>query len=394
MTHVRIGLAVGADRVAAHWVDARGADRQWAQVLGADRSLGDAIRELAGAVGDGPASVTVAILPPLARARNVSLPPMTARDRALVVARVPTRYFLGLSEPVAVEPESRGQVVHAVSEETLAMIESAVASVGWRVERIVSAWSAWRVAALKRWPAAKRGTHGIMVACCGEWATIIQADGVLQVVRRGREPGHDAGTLVLADNAAAAADEAAVFARHAGVELVSSHESRRRAATGGRVARRLAVAAAALLVAAAGVRHVGLMRERDAILAQRAALRSRVGAAMSDRDSVARVASVIMAIGRLEQSAPRWSAVVARAAAALPARSSLVSLRAEGDSARIEGEADDATGVFTRLQRAPGLLSLKPVGAIRQESGPDARTVERWTVSTRVDHRRAVRGDR
>lgn len=396
MSRMELGLAIGADRVAARWIDSSGADRRWNADLGETRPLDHALGELADVIGTASrVSVTVAVLPPLARARHVTLPPMSARDRALAVGRMPARYFLGLAEPVAVVAAPRGQIVFAVSEQTLRTIDAAMAAAGWQLDRVVPAYAAWRMAALKRWPAARRGSHDVVAAGDAEWTTITLADGEPQMIRRTRDPRSATGSLLLADDAAAAAGEAAAFARSVtDVELVSADEAIRRSRSAGRAARWLTAAAALLLLAAGGVRHIGLLRERDAIIAQRAAMRTRVGAAMSERDSLSRVASVIVAVSRLEQTAPRWSAVVARAAAALPARSSFVSLRAEGDSARIEGEADDATAVFTRLQRAPGLLSVRPVGSIRQETGSDSRTIERWTVSAKVDHRRAVRGDR
>jgi hypothetical protein len=387
-------LAVGVRRVAARWIDHRGTDRRWTVDLGGERSIADAMASLASIVeARSGVAVFIALLPPLVRARRVGLPPMTDTDRELAVARAGTRHFIGLAEPVVCAAGDR-QMMYAAGAATLAEIESAVRAVGWRVQRFSPAHLAWRAGAVRHWPDIRRGIHTVHVAGDDEWMSLELHDASLTLVRRARAVVADRPFLLAADPVSAAAEAAAQAAAPGHVEFLTTDERARRSMIARRTTRWLAAAAAVLLVAAAGIYHAGLLREQGAVLAERDALRSRVLVAMRARDSLSHAAAAIAAVARLEASAPRWSAVMSRAAIAIPPSASLLSFRAEGDSARFDGSADDATAVFARLQQAAGLVSVRPAASIRQEATADERTVERWSVTARVDHRKAVRGSR
>jgi hypothetical protein len=82
--------------------------------------------------------------------------------------------------------------------------------------------------------------------------------------------------------------------------------------------RRLFGVAAACVVAAGGVYRWGLSRRLDIVAEQRSALRSRVNAAVAERETLDQLTRSVNAIQSLERHSPRWSATVARIAVALP----------------------------------------------------------------------------
>ena len=92
----------------------------------------------------------------------------------------------------------------------------------------------------------------------------------------------------------------------------------------------------------------------------------------------------------LENSAPRWSAVLSRIAIALPESTELSSIHAESDSATVEGQARDASIVVSALQRTPGVTAARPTSPIVRELSADQVAVERWRLVLRVDHHAAV----
>ena len=128
----------------------------------------------------------------------------------------------------------------------------------------------------------------------------------------------------------------------------------------------------------------GLSREHDAIVAERARLREPVTRALAVRDSLGQVANRLATIRSASTTAPRWAPLLVALSARLPDDAFLLSLRADGDSLRLEGEAARAEGVFDALRKVQGLAALRPDGPIRQEIAEDGSTSERFTLSARV----------
>ena len=390
----QLGLAVGERRIAAHWVDAAGQQHRSATLIPGEATLDGVLRSLAAILGlEGRVTVSVALLPPLVRARRVSLPPMSAADRALAITRTAGRHFLGLREPVVCVAESDGALVYAASVSTLECVHSSLEANGWRVERIVPAHVTWLRTALGRQPALRTAKGTVSVVTDGEVTSLEIDRGRLTLVRR-TATAPEGATLLAADPEGAANEAAAAARSTSDHEFVGPAERDRRASVVRSTSRWLYAAAAAGVVAAAGIHYAGLVRERDALREARAAIAPQVAAAMRARDSLSKLTTVVTAVDRLEQSSARWSAVISRMATTLPRQATLASLRAEGDSVRFDGDAEDAAAVFNALRTAPGVLSLRPSAPIRQEAGTDAKPVERWTITTRVDHRAAVRGNR
>jgi hypothetical protein len=108
------------------------------------------------------------------------------------------------------------------------------------------------------------------------------------------------------------------------------------------------------------------------------------------RDSARRDVERLTAFAELERSAPRWSAVLSRVALGLPSDASVFSLRVDGDSLAIEGEATDASRVVTGLQRTVGVRTTRAISPILHEGSGEQAPVERWRLGLRVDHLAAV----
>jgi hypothetical protein len=399
MSRVRVGLAIGVSVAAARWVDARGNSRRWSRQLAAADDVARALAELAEQLrAAGGVSVAIALLPPLTRARRIALPAMSLDDRAAVVTRVAGRYFAGLETPVLCAVERGTNVVCVADGKRTVEVMDAARALGWEIEQVVPGHAAWLSAALGRWPELRRGPGDVVVAGSAEWTRLSVDDGRLALARRSREPlVATAGRQQL--NLAMSAEDAADVAAGAvlevrAFELVSDAQRRQRRDMARRASRWLIAAATLFLVGAAAAHRWGLARELDALTGARARLQPKVAAAMAARDSLATLNETLNAIESLEQSSARWTALLGRVATSLPREASLTSMRADGDSASFDGEAANASLVFSALRTAPGILAVSPAAPIRQETAPGAPPIERWMISTRVDHRAAVAGRR
>src|ERR1051325_2255474 len=85
---------------------------------------------------------------------------------------------------------------------------------------------------------------------------------------------------------------------------------------------------------------------------------------------------------RLTITAPRWSAFLTNVADFLPRDAHLVALRAAGDSAVLEGVAQQAAGVFEALQQMPRLAGVRAGAPIQRDVLPDGSVREHFAVNT------------
>jgi hypothetical protein len=358
---------------------------------------------------DARVSVAVAILPPLARLRRIELPPMTDDDRRLAVSRTAERYFLGLPESVVCAVERRkgeGAAVPflaaAVSSSFVNDLLQAVGELGWVIDRFVPAHSAWMAAAKGRWAELRRGDGMLVILGNDETSALVVRGGKMSIARRLRSGETSLGVASSGESAqstffigghdgrspAVIAAEAAERTRS--LEFVPDSELRARLIVQIRVSRLLMGVAAACVLASAGAYRRGLSHQLEAITSQRNALRARVTQAVTTRDTLADLAGSINAIRVLERSAPRWSAVLARIAVALPRDASLIGLRADGDSVNLEGQASNASAAIGALRSAPSVIGVRSTAPIRQDLTADKGSVERWTLALRVAHDAAV----
>ena len=161
-----------------------------------------------------------------------------------------------------------------------------------------------------------------------------------------------------------------------------------------RVTRWLLCATAACVVAAGGVYRWGLSRHLSVVAIQRNAIRPRVTGAVAARDTLDLLLRSISAMRLVERVTPRWSSAIARIVVALPEDASLITLRADGDSVSLDGQASDAASVFTAFRSTPGVVDVRATAPIRQELAVGESPIERWTIALRVARMVAAQGNK
>jgi hypothetical protein len=413
---VRVGVAVGSSSIAAAWRDGA-EDREWhfetkaeSNGLPSLESLRIALTELRERARLGVGSrIAIAVLPPLSRIRHIELPRMRDDERRLAVERSAERHFLGLAEPVLCATYTLGRgsrsivpfLVAGVPSQLIRDLSQVVSELGFAIERTVPAQAAWAQAAIERWPKARRGTATIQVAHADEQTLARLESGRLRSTRRLR-PG--AAESAVGDNpqfsiGVAEGECAAIVAARAALsrvalEWLSDAEREKRKRRAARVPRVLVGVAAALAIVSAASYRMGLSRDRQVVAAQRVHLHAKLTGAMAARDTLTALSTATKAIATLERSAPRWSAVLSQAAVGLPSDASIASLRAEGDSVMMSGQASNAAGVFAALRGAPGIVGIRSTAPIRQELAAGQQANERWTLTIHVAHDVAAGGRR
>jgi hypothetical protein len=401
MARLKVGLAIGDHDATAVWRDDKGQFRSFTTAVTDASDEGawrDVFAESRAMLGIGrPVQLFVAILPPLARVRRIVLPPMSAEDARSAIARAPGKHFLGIAEPVvcAVEKGDGGYLAAVVPVVVIDALGAAAAEIGWPVARAVPAQNAWSAQALRRWPALRRGRGEIIVRGDREVSVLQFTNARLALVRRHRASAPDLeSTHTLAEDSAEAATVAAEGASGArALEFISDATRRSRSAQARRIANGLAAAAAVCLLAAGGVYRLAQARQLAAIDAERARIKPAVDRAIRVRDSLMIVATTVRSLDSLERTSPRWSGVIGQVARAMPKQAFVAALHAEGDSASMEGQAQNAAEVFGALRTAPGILSVRPTAPIRQEVLAGQPPVERWIATARVDHAATTRGE-
>jgi hypothetical protein len=360
---ISIGIALGPDRLVA--VLPRGRTLETTDVA----DLRQVFVDLQGRSGVIRATVDVALIPPLADVRLLTLPPLRDEDRRRVLERDARRYFVGLGEPVVVGSVAFGHQVlaAAASAATVAEIESAVAAVGWSLGAVVPAHAAW-VVGEREGQVTVRLPHGTEV--------LRAAAGCIVERRRFRtRPGDAAGVI----------DPLTLAARHAsavaGPELVSAERRAARSTKTRHVVRGLWAATAACVFLAAGLDYWGLARRLALVETRRTTLAPAVAHAMVARDSLGALADGLTTLQRLLVTSPHWSAFLADLADFLPRDAHLVELRAAGDSAVLEGVARQAAGVFGALQLMPRVAGVQAGAPIQRDVLSDGSVREHFAVN-------------
>lgn len=377
----------------------------------------------------------VALLPPLGELRRVELPGLSLAEARQVLRREPSRYLARAADSAPVELEVEGEgwrqsspfTLLAASRAIVEGIHAAAQQTGWRLAGTVAAEGAWGAAASLL--PAKDDAERALLICLEDRVELVRVSGghVLTVRRfpvdanvvtsqvrpllRGADDSSRASVAVVGDSPLAeelrltldtpgtsTQRDAGPGAWHDSPALLAARFSTRASgpvllpeserALLAHDARRANVvrfaAAAAFLAAAAGVELWGLSREHDAIVAERARLREPVTRALAVRDSLGEVGSRLATIRAASASSPRWAPLLVALSERLPDDAFLVSLRADRDSLRLEGEAARAEGVFDALRGVRGFSALRPDGPIRQEIAEDGSTSERFTLSAPV----------
>ena len=403
----KLGVSVGQDVFAASW-----ASDCWQTAL----SSGPTVEAIRGAAAElrrrmratGRVSVTVAVLPPLARMRRIELPRMSAADRQLAVTTNAERYFFGIGEPpicgaTTIRERSRGGqrplLVFAVSSGLTEQITIGLASEGFAVDRIVPAQAAWACWALRQSEASQRGAMSVCVRLTGEANVLELERDALSRVRRLRASddfpavprGRRWRVIGRADGKQSAAVVAAAAARLAKHFAIVPESVRQRRLTRGRRMAALLTGFACVGFLGAGVAfRWRIERQLSAVAARRSALQVRASRALMSRDSLQRVLERVAAVADLERSVARWSAVLSRIALTLPEDAELSSIRADGDSVALDGQSSDASRVVSVVRRTPGVRTTRVTAPIVRESSAGGTSMERWHLALRVDHHAAV----
>ena len=398
----KLGISIGDDVFAASWNASH-----WETQL-ANGPAPDAIREVSAELGRRLGQtkrprIAVAILPPLVRVRRIVLPRMSDNDRWLAVTTNAERYFIagGQTLVCAVAAIRRGQqssvLAAAASRELIENITNGLDAAGWRIERIVPAHTAWSASIMRTHRDTRRRARSVTVVARREVEVLELESGSLVGVRRFRqstgatptapEP-YTIGERGEGPSAAVVAASSAWLTRS--LEIVPDSMRRARARRERRIAGVVAAVACANLAGAAVSYDLRLERQLSSISARRSEIRPRAVRAAALRDSAWRDVERLTAFAELERSAPRWSAVLSRVALGLPLDASVFSVRVDGDSLAIEGEATDASRVVAGLQRTVGVRTTRAVSPILHEGSGEQAPVERWRLGLRVDHLAAV----
>lgn len=358
--------------------------------------------------------VPVALLPPLAEARLVPLPPMRASEAETVLRRDVGRHFVGRSRGTLVSvrlPDLTAVTSEPLAEGVLRIFRDR----GWRVDRLVPAHAGWITAGLEA------GVR-LVLAADGDAVHVLHlkdghvsglrrlplsdAEGIIEAALP--EPGK---ALILADDqtrgflsrrlssagwrlldgvqgaptpggVAAARTDPPADSRTVGdlafvaPSMVVEAESRRSTR-----ALRMGVAAA-LLVVLSGVAHLwGLTRDVSSLQSDRAAIRTAVAPALALRDSIERMEARLGSLETLGETSSRWTFALVEIAAVLPPEIHLTGFRAAGDTVVLEGTGPRAGDAILALRSASALTDVRLEGMIRRELESGNLAGERFTLS-------------
>ena len=436
MSRNHIGIAIGERgltaivrvRDAVHRADeplAPGAHEDAGALTAALLAAAAKLEVLVGAALDGERA-HVALLPPLADARLVQLPPLRHAEAEAVLRRDAARHFVGgaAARVVAAAPppaRPRGEAgvpatfAAAASLGVVEAVRRAVVAAGWRPHAVVPAQAAW-LAALPASPRPADAAAEVVIAVHGDAAHVIRRDGgIVAAVRRVPPVWRDAlvaaagagpGTaIVLADAALReplaralrsagwsvadaalpdAAGAAAAYAHAAGLTLVSPLQAAARRDRQRTIGLRIAAAAVLLLAGAAAVELWGTERELEAVRARRAELRDAVTPLLATRDSLARLEERVATIRALDTDAPRWTRAVFDLALLLPPDARLTRLTTSGDTLYVEAAGARAGAALQALRSASSLYDVRLDGTVLRDLEGGETVVERFRVRARL----------
>jgi hypothetical protein len=437
----RIGVALSASTLCAAIVrDGDTRPRAWRASIaplngesGGWVALVDALRALAvesGAPQGG--RLCIALMPPLAEARGIELPPVGEHEAQQLLARSAGRYFAAARGPQVIGAvrvplksgsPTQGVVAAAASTRLLQAIHEAARNAGWTIDTVVPAEAAW-AAAGAAWSRRKSGASLLLVAH-GDRTDLVRVEGeAFAGLRRFRAGGADAALIAEAatdaaarvsvvgdpdarrdlsqalanrgvsiDTPATAVPEvteepdflAAVFATgNSAPRLVTDVERAERAISIRQFTTRLAVAAAVLLVIAGAIEFWGVNRELQLVQAQREALRPQLATTLVGRTTVETAYQQLAVLADAERTAPEWSSVLSGITAQLPLEAYLTGFRGHGDSVAVDGLAARAARVFDALDRVRALSNVRATAPVRLETPIDGPPLERFTISALV----------
>jgi len=401
----RIGLAIGPGRIVA-WVGGR--------AIPLDPELPSALAELRELV-PGPATVHLAVLPPLVEIKRMEFPPLGRARLEAVLTRDADRHFLTATGEQVVSTARIGKstvMAAAMAGELAERIYREVESRRWTVGSVIPAQVAW-VVSLGRRPAGcvlvftdgavellvieagrlamtRRLRNGPAPALAARVADACRGLGPLVLLAPGWSPDLRAalaarGVEVAPESEPWAAEPPEVLAaRFASasdfLELVPPSAHAAAAARVRRLTRLLYAAAAGLVIATGALEWWGTARELDRVAAARARHHRQVAEALEVRAGLDRWDGRLATLRAAETGGIRWSGLLASLAEHLPEDAHLTALRAEPDSLILEGEAAQAPAAFESLQKMPAVAGIRALAPIRQETRDSGPPIERFVL--------------
>ena len=395
--------------------------------------LAEAFKELADVVSTSRRELHVALLPPLASCRRLTMPGVRESEAREILKRDLNRYLPIETEEQETDVHGTGAFARspfsllAAPREMLEAIAQAARQSGWHLAEIVAAESAWaaaawhqhrslfrrenslvvgledrieilgvrrgRLLAIRRLPAATIATAVDAITNSATLSTPLLIGGSAVAAVRTQLEQRGLSPCELPDDARSApAAWAARFAsRSEGPALLPERERKERAHSERfRIMTRFA-ASAALLVMAGLLIWRAAERNRSRFASERARLRAEVMTAVARRDTLSALLERLTTLESRSSSAPRWSELLVSIGRELPNGAFLTLLRADGDTVRLEGVAPRASAAFDAIARVPQLRDVRPDGAIHQEVHGGAPTAERFTLIATFARRDSVR---
>lgn len=399
-----------------------------AELLRAFRELKAELEKITGGTTEG-ARAFVGLLPPLADARLITLPPMRKAEAEAVLSRDVARHFLGANRPRTVGirlPRRNGRrgrggrgipaPVFAAAA-PLALLEaahSALGGAGWQCDSFSAAHGTWLKAA-----AALKGTPVTSVlAVVGPTAHLLRVERGDPVVARqvsGSDPsgvvkalGSGPGrVLVLAGSTefeefrgplgaagftpvrdtgerSRVQEVTASFAGSAELELVPPSLASHRKEKGRRTAMALGAGAVALILATLGAQMWGVRRELEAVQAERASIRAEVAPLLLARDSLNGLVTQVQSMAELSSNSPVWTRSLVELAALLPMDTYLTGFFASGDTVEIEAAGAQAGEAIQALREAGLFQEIRLQGVVERDMEDGETVVERFRLWGRL----------
>lgn len=393
--------------------------------------LADALRALARDAGVSDGRLTIALMSPLAEARDVDLPPVKEAEALQLLSRNAGKYFVSARGPQVVgavqsaradDDGENSTVAVAASSRLLNAIHDAAAAAGWTLEAVVPAEAAWGLAAV-RWTTRRKGRAQLLIVHADRTDLLRIDDARLVRLRRFRGGAADASLIaqassngagplsivgmpdarreltrqlavagVTVDTPAGVITEiaenpdllAAAFASpEASPKLVTEPVRARAAARVRTVAMRIAIAVGVFVLIGAGSELWGAKRELSSIRAQEAAIKNQLALTMVGTATVQATFNQLTALATADRTAPRWSSVIAAISDHMPSSAYVTAIRASVDSVQVDGKGKDARAAFEGLVHTPLLIDVRMISA-KRVSATDGPPLQEFHVGAKV----------
>jgi Tfp pilus assembly protein PilN len=406
LRRVRVGIAIGADRVSFCLLENCTRDTpRTIELTGTHEARCEQIRQglaaIAAAHDDRRFDLFVAVMPDACQCRFVQLPALSQSDLRSIITGTPDRFFLLDGRDVSIGAiQSRQEtqtLIAAASNDVLDPLREACDS-NWRIRSIVPAEASWVAAS----NAAKPNVSHAVAIRTGSTCTVLRIENrALTAVRR-IPANADAPTIASAVGAAeesvslldGVAEE--IAARHAGSTsgpfIRNNAEERRARSDAFRSAALLSLTAVILCLAAATLETRNQRLDAAALADHRNAIAANVDAARKQIAGFRKVQDRIESIDRVSQQSVHPADLLAQLGDFLPDNAYVTQLAVTADSANVEIAAPDAAAALGSLRRSRAFAAAQVNGSIRLLNATADSTILE-TIRVHLDYSRR-RGNR